>query len=421
MNGLFRPSMSLHSTTKYLGGHSDVGDGARFSDRAVERGTGPGRRPPRPPVPGRGDGGRGGRPERRAGRGPMTAAAPSYWLSRTPCTPGPPLGGERSADVAICSGGFTGLWTAIFLKRAEPALRVAILERDYVGYGASGRNGGFAMPLVHRSLADLARTLGDTDARALHRAAVAAVGGLRDFVRAEGIECDLMPTGMLVVSNGPEQDAHLDDELRTAARLGIAGMIALDRAAVQAEIHSETLRRGIAEEACVLVDPAKLVRGLRAVAAPLGVGVYEGTPVAALERRAGGVTITTPGGTVRAERALLAANAYSTGFAELRRYVLPFYSYVLLTRPLTAAEWARIGWAKRQGVEDRRTFLHYPRTTADGRILWGGRDAAYRPDGPQPAYDGDPRIFARLEETFRWTFRQLRDVTFEHRWGGRSR
>ena len=344
--------------------------------------------------------------------------APSYWLGLSPCVAGPALSGEVTADIAICGGGFTGLWTAIFLKRAEPALRVVVLERNHVGYGASGRNGGFATPLVHRSLADLARTLGDTDARALHRAAVGAVQSLRDFVRAEAIDCDLMPNGTLTVSNGPEQDERLRAEIEAAERLGVGGLAFLERAAVQAEIHSETFRCGLAEEASVLVDPAKLVLGLRDVAARLGVVIHENTPVTALRPEPTRVLLETPGGRMWAGRALLAANAYSAHFPELSRYVLPFYSYIILTRRLTEAEWAAVGWARRQGVEDRRTFLHYPRPTIDGRILWGGRDAAYRPDGPLPAYDRDARIGARLEETFRWTFPQLRDVTIEHQWGG---
>jgi glycine/D-amino acid oxidase-like deaminating enzyme len=345
--------------------------------------------------------------------------APSYWLSLAPVAPGPPLRGDATADVAVCGGGYTGLWTAIFLKRAEPGLRVVVLEREHVGYGASGRNGGFAMPLVHRSLADLARTLGDTDARALHRAAVGAVRSLRAFVERERIDCDLMPTGMLVVSIGPEQDARLAAELETAARLGVEGMRPLDRAALQAEIRSETFRCGIAEEACVLVDPAKLVRGLREVATRLGVAVHEATPVTAVRSESGGgVTVETPGGRVRADRALLAANAYGSAFPELGRWLLPFYSYIVLTRRLTPDEWARIGWAGRQGVEDRRTFLHYARPTTDGRILWGGRDAVYHPDGPKPDYDRDVGVFRRLQETFRWTFPQLADVGFEHQWGG---
>jgi glycine/D-amino acid oxidase-like deaminating enzyme len=347
-----------------------------------------------------------------------TQDLPSYWLSLTPYKPGPPLRGDATVDVAICGGGYTGLWTAIFLKQAEPALRVAVLEREYVGFGASGRNGGFAMPLVHRSLAEMARTLGDREAGALHRAAVAAVWSLRDFVIAQRIDCDMMPNGMLVVSNGPEQDERLEDELRTAARLGVDGLHFLDRAAVQAEIHSETFRCGIAEEACVLVNPAKLARGLRDVAVRLGVAVHEGTPMTALRQEGRAVVLETPGGRVTADRVLLAANAYSTAFPELQQYVLPFYTYILLTRRLTDEEWARIGWAKRQGLEDRRTFLHYPRPTIDGRILWGGRDAAYHPDGPKPGYDLDPRVFARMEETFRQTFPQLHNVGFEHRWGG---
>jgi glycine/D-amino acid oxidase-like deaminating enzyme len=146
----------------------------------------------------------------------------------------------------------------------------------------------------------------------LHRAAVGAVGSLRAFVESERIECDLMPNGMLVVSNGPEQDARLAEELETAARLGLDGMTRLDRAAVQAEIHSR--RSAAASPRGVRARQSGEARArLKDVALRLGVAVHENTPVTALGREATGVTLATPGGTVRADRALLAANAYSTG------------------------------------------------------------------------------------------------------------
>jgi glycine/D-amino acid oxidase-like deaminating enzyme len=115
---------------------------------------------------------------------------------------------------------------------------------------------------------------------------------------------------------------------------------------------------------------------------------------------------------------LLAANAYSSRIPSLERYVMPFYSYILLSQPLSDEQWSRVGWQGREGMEDRRTFLHYMRPTVDGRMMWAGRDAPYRPNGPDPKYDRDERVFKRLEETFAWTFPQLDDVRFEYRWGG---
>ena len=130
------------------------------------------------------------------------------------------------------------------------------------------------------------------------------------------------------------------------------------------------------------------------------------------------VVVTTPKGRIKARRALLAANAYSAQIPMLSRYVMPFYSYILLSEPLTEEQWSRVGWGGRQGMEDRRVFLHYFRPTIDGRIMWAGRDAPYHPDGPHPRYDHDERVFRRLEETFAWTFPQLHDVKFAYRWGG---
>ena len=124
------------------------------------------------------------------------------------------------------------------------------------------------------------------------------------------------------------------------------------------------------------------------------------------------------GGLVRADRALLATNAYAHAIPALRRYVFAICAYITLTAPLTDEQWARVGWERRMGVEDKRTMPHFHRPTADGRILWGGRDAPFSADGPTPARDRDERIFGRLEETFRQTFPQLDDVRIEHAWGG---
>jgi glycine/D-amino acid oxidase-like deaminating enzyme len=345
-------------------------------------------------------------------------ATRSYWLGLDPYEPGPPLKGDMEADIVIVGGGFTGLWTAYHLLKADPGLTVVVLEGSAVGYGASGRNGGFAMTLVHRSLQTLVDEVGRENALAIHRAAEEAIRNIESVCAEEKIDADLMPNGLLTVSNTPLQDDHVRREAEVAQELGIEGIRYLEQDEIRARVHSETFRSAIEEDTCLLVNPARLVRGLKEAVIRAGGRVFEQTAMEELSQSNGRVTVRAPGGSVQAKRGLLAANAYSTRIPELRGRVMPFYSYILLSEPLSDEQWGRIGWEGREGMEDRRVFLHYFRPTVDGRILWAGRDAPYRPDGPDPRYDRDDRVFGRLEETFKWTFPQLDDVKFEDRWGG---
>jgi glycine/D-amino acid oxidase-like deaminating enzyme len=322
------------------------------------------------------------------------------------------------ADVAIVGGGFRGIWTAYHLLKADPGMTVTVIEGSAVGYGASGRNGGFAMTLIHRGLEDLVDTVGAEQAKGLHLAAEDAIRNIGRVCEAEGIDADLQPNGLLTVANNPLQDGVLQREFETAQRLGIGGMKFLSRDEIQAAVHSSTFQCAVREETCTLLNPARLVRGLKDAVIRAGGRVFEQTPMERLEERNGGVTVVTPKGRIDAQRAVLAANAYSSRIPSLARYVMPFYSYITLTEPLTDEQWSRVGWAGREGMEDRRVFLHYFRPTIDGRLMWAGRDAPYRPNGPDPRYDRDDRIFNRLQETFAWTFPQLSDVKIAYRWGG---
>jgi glycine/D-amino acid oxidase-like deaminating enzyme len=252
----------------------------------------------------------------------------------------------------------------------------------------------------------------------LHLAAEEAIRSIRHVCERENIEADLQPNGLLTVSNTPLQDSMVREEFETAEQLGLGGFKFLEKEEIRSTIHSDTLRCAVREESCTLLNPARLVRGLKDAVIRAGGRVFEQTPMASLDETSEGVRVVTAKGGIRAKRALLATNAYSSRIPSLQAYVLPFYSYILLSEPLSDEQWSRVGWVGREGMEDRRTFLHYMRPTVDGRMMWAGRDAPYRPNGPDPRYDRDERIFKRLEETFAWTFPQLSDVNFEYRWGG---
>lgn len=346
-------------------------------------------------------------------------AGKCLWAGLDDYAANPPLRGPQRTDLVIVGGGFTGLWTAYQALRRDPGRKVTVVERECVGYGASGRNGGFAMTLAHRSLTTLAGLVGDDEAKKTYVMLKRAVAGLTDTVAGEGMRCDAESNGVLIVSNTPPQDRRIERELETAARLGLEGDFqALDRTAAQARIHSERIRRGFFEHHCTLVNPMRLARELKRVVERMGGQVFEQVRVVDWRERRDGVTVTTDAGTIEADQAVLAVNAYGARLPALRYGVIPFYTYICVTRVLTDPEWTSIGWAGREGAEDRRDGLHYFRPTPDGRLLWGGRDAPIRASGPDERFDQDPRQHSRLRETFEWFFPQLRHVPFEFHWGG---
>ena len=320
--------------------------------------------------------------------------------------------------MVIVGGGYTGLWSAICLKDADPSIDVVVLEQKVVGYGASGRNGGFAMTIVGRNIHQLAKMVGDEQATATYLAMHGAIDEIERFAAAEGIDADIWHSGNVTVSNGPEQDIRIHQDVEAAERMGLPFEF-LEHDQVLEYVHSETFRIGHFEPQALILDPAALARGLREAALARGVRIYEFTPVDEIETVGGRrVEARTPFGTGHADRAVVATNAYAHSIPELRRFIFTIYAYIVLTEPLTPEQWERVRWQTRCGIEDKRVMVHFSRPTADGRILWGGRDSPFMPDGPNPRHDRNQHLFNRLEETFRWTFPQLDDVAIDRGWAG---
>jgi glycine/D-amino acid oxidase-like deaminating enzyme len=351
-------------------------------------------------------------------------AAVSYWL-REPAPPGitdPPLGpGERlDVDVAIIGGGFTGLWTAIALTDTDPTLRVVVLEAATVAYGASGRNGGFCEASLTHGLANGIRHFPD-ELDILEREGVENLDGLIAFTRAHGIDCDLEETGTLALADQPYQVDEFKAWADEAAAYG-ERVEFLDREAARAEVHSPLWHAGLYRlpGRDVLVDPAKLCRGIARVAHERGVRIHEGTAVRGLARRAGRVILTTANGAeVSATHVVVATSAYSGWLGRLGSTFVPVYDYALVTEPLTPDQRESIGWRRRQGVADANNQFQYFRLTADDRILWGGYDAIHhRGSRVGPELDRRAATFERLEAQFLRTFPQLEGIAFPYRWGG---
>jgi glycine/D-amino acid oxidase-like deaminating enzyme len=340
----------------------------------------------------------------------VTAAKPkSFWLDQPDAPPGrEPLRGDLTCDLAVIGGGFTGLWTALLAKQANPGRSVVVVEGSRVGWAASGRNGGFCDASLTHGAANGRERFGDEFAT-LQRLGEQNLTAIQTAVSQLGIDCGFERTGTLEVAT---------DERRAPAELD--GSTFLDTAAVRAEVDSPTYLAGAWDaEGTAMVDPARLAWGLAAACERIGVRIVERTPATGLASDADGVTVKTSGGVLRAKKVALGTNAFPALIRRLRPYIVPVYDYVLVTEPLSAEQLAAIGWRNRQGVGDVGNQFHYYRLTADNRILWGGYDAIYHfGRHVRLAYDQRPATFVTLAEHFFATFPQLEGIGFSHRWGG---
>lgn len=343
----------------------------------------------------------------------------SLWFAGLPTAPveRPPQTGDLDVDVVIVGAGFTGLWTAYALLGHAPDLRVAILDRAGVGFGASGRNGGWASALFAAGRADLARRGGPPAVRAQHAAMVAAIEDIGRVCVEERIECGFQRGGTLTVSRSPAQDRRVrsivDDDRRWG--IGPEHSIELDGAGCDARIRVEGTRLGVFTPDCARIDPARLVLGLADAVERRGAVIHERTRV--LELLPTGVR--TDAGVVRAPTTVLATEAWTSSLPGQRRRSIPVYSLMVATEPLGPEVWDEIGWDGRETLTDGRQLIVYAQRTTDDRIAFGGRGAPYHyASRIDPRFDRDPRTFRALEAALVEMFPVLRERTITHRWGG---
>jgi glycine/D-amino acid oxidase-like deaminating enzyme len=350
---------------------------------------------------------------------PSSIEASCYWLATRPPRRIERLRGTRAADVVIVGGGFTGLWSALFLKELDPALSVAILEQGVVGYGGSGRNAGIVGETIDHSHELAARHFGFDEAKELARVGRENLDELEHFLSARGIDAEFDRTGQLIVALTEEQAATLRESVAFAHRLGLSDWRFLEETEARAELSSPLYRGAALAPRSGTIHPVRLVDGLAAEAGRLGVSIFEKTPVSRLSVAGGRVVASTPDGAVSAEKLVLATNAYTHALRPrlLSRY-LPLYDYVVVSDPLTPDERRSIGWARRQGVTDARAFFNYYRLTSDGRVLFGTSEAVYhRGNRVDSRFDQSPAHSEALRASFERHFPQLRGLQVPLRLG----
>ena len=329
----------------------------------------------------------------------------------------PALPGDIDVDVAVVGGGFTGLWTAYYLAQYDPTLRVVVLEKDFAGFGASGRNGGWASGLLPTSWDAVAEASSREDTLRFQRAANEAVDVVGTVAAEEGIDGHYAKGGYLRIATSRLQRDRMEDELRHARTWDQSDddLRWLDRSEVTERIAADGVFGGLYNPHCAAIHPARMVRGLAEAVERRGVTVFEGTEVTAIEPH----RAITAHGTVKADVVVRALEGYTASLPQYRRALVPIYSAMIATEPIPDDLWKQIGWSQRETMNDDRRFLIYAQRTADGRIAIGGRGAPYHWGSRiDPSFEHPRGVHDALHHSLVQLFPALQDVAVSHRWGG---
>ena len=349
----------------------------------------------------------------------MRSSALGYWIESQPQeTATAPLSGDVNADVVIVGGGYLGLWTAVELAQRARDLRVVLLERARCGYGASGRNGGFANHDWDR-LASVTELLGSAAAVELATASSEALQELGAWCSRHGSEAEFRWTPQLEISTGPSQDGAWEAGINASQDAGRGDDYEpLSPERVQQICRSPVFRGGALTREAATINPAGLVRALRRRAESLDVAIFEGTPALHIADSASEVAVVTPGGRVRARHGVLAVNWRTAAIQPLRRRLSVASSHVVATHPVRDVLEA-CGWTPAYSLCDVRALLHYFRLTGDSRIVfgWGGGKMAL--DGREPReLFVDPQVHAQTAGALMRFFPGLSPADINVAWGG---
>jgi glycine/D-amino acid oxidase-like deaminating enzyme len=335
----------------------------------------------------------------------------------------PALTQDLQVDVCIVGAGFTGLWTAHSLALADPSLRIAVVERQVAGFGASGRNGGWCSALFATSDAALARQHGLEAMRAMRRAMQGTVDVVGAAAASEGIDCHFAKGGSIDLVRSEAQRVRALAAVDEAHALGFGeeDMHWLGPEEAHDLIGAGSILGATFTPHCAVLQPALLARGLADAVERRGVQLYEHTEVLDIRPRSGvsGPSVVTDGGTVHADVVVRATEAWTPTLPGFHRDIVPVYSLMVATEPLGDAFWSSAGLESRATFADHRHMIIYGQRTADGRIAFGGRGAPYHfGSSVRARYDTEPAVHALLRRTLTELFPELEGRRFTHAWGG---
>jgi glycine/D-amino acid oxidase-like deaminating enzyme len=338
----------------------------------------------------------------------------SNWYAQLPAVRAP-LPGDRDADVCIVGAGYTGLWTAYYLKRADPSLRIVVMEARFAGFGASGRNGGWLSGLVPGDRNRMAKRYGRDRVVAWQHALNDAVDEVIDVTDREGIDAGVVKGGTLHVARNRAQASRLAAEVEEERLWKVDGIAELTKDESAQRIQLDGVVSAYYNPHCARIQPAQLVRGLADTVERLGVDIYERSP--ATEIRAGRVKTTL--GAVSAPVVLRATEGFTASLPGLRRRWLPMNSSMIATEPIPQDVWETIGWQGRETLGDTAHGFFYAQRTVDDRIAIGGRSVPYR-FGSRTDIDGrvPERTIAHLTAVLHSALPQTRDIPIAHGWCG---
>jgi glycine/D-amino acid oxidase-like deaminating enzyme len=338
-----------------------------------------------------------------------------WWGQAGRPAPRHPLPGSLRADVCIVGAGYTGLWTAYYLKKAAPALRVVVLEARFAGYGASGRNGGWLTNSVTGGREQYLARHGRRGAVGMQSAMNDSVDEVIRVAAAEGIDADIVRGGEFTVARNPAQQARLESAFRAEVPWRGTDVELLSGTAARARIGVAGATGAMWHPHCARIQPAKLAAGLAATVEALGVEIYEGTRVTEISPH----LARTERGDVEAEFVVRATEGFTAALPGLHRTWLPMNSSLIVTEPLGPGFWTGIGWAGRETLGDMAHAYMYAQRTADDRIAIGGRGVPYR-FGSHTDADGQtpPRTVHALRGILGEFFPAARDASIDHAWSG---
>ncbi|MFI8853421.1 FAD-binding oxidoreductase [Streptomyces sp. 891-h] len=340
-----------------------------------------------------------------------------YWHDTEPVTPHPPLRESADCDIAVVGGGFTGLWAAYFLKEAEPALDIRVVEAHHSGYGASGRADGFVTPTIGKDIRALVDEFGPERALEASQAVGRSILEIGRFARKNRVDAEYEATDYLMVATDAAQVRRLRQDRELAVGMGAPQPELLDGTASRNVIGSPAIVASM-RTGGALVNPFKLARGLARVVRGKGVTIYDRTPCLRVEPGTRPTVVTT-GGRLKADKVVLATNVHMDAFPPFRRKVIPVWTYAMVSEPLTEAQLARVPWTGREGLVEAKSLLTCCRFTHDNRVMFAG--------GPAPYYFGRdkrqrnmnrPEVYRAIHREFLRFFPMWDDLTFSYAYGG---